>query len=52
MAQSGEWCAIFAERNGISLANLYAWNTVLGAGGENCGNMFWANTYYCIGVSS
>lgn len=52
-AQDGEWCASFAERNAISPpTNLYAWNTVLGSNGENCGDMFWKDTYYCVGVSS
>jgi hypothetical protein len=52
MAPAGSWCAKFAEDEGISLANLYAWNAVLGPNGENCGGSFWANTYYCTGVSS
>jgi hypothetical protein len=41
----------FAERNGITTANLYSWNSVLGADGSGCANSFWANYYYCTGVS-
>lgn len=50
-AQDGDWCAAFAERNEISLVDLYAWNSVLGADGENCGGSFWALYWYCIGVA-
>ncbi|KAI1490116.1 hypothetical protein F5X96DRAFT_670015 [Biscogniauxia mediterranea] len=50
-AQDGDWCAAFAERNGVREADLYAWNRVLGADGENCASSFWAGYWYCIGVS-
>lgn len=30
---------------------LYAWNTVLGTSGENCGSSFWAREWYCVGIS-
>src|ERR1044071_9038681 len=26
--QAGDWCQLFADRHAISLANLYAWNSV------------------------
>jgi LysM repeat protein len=52
MAISGDSCDAFASRNGITDANLYAWNTVLGTNGANCGTSLWAQEYYCIGVSS
>lgn len=50
-AQDGDWCAAFAERNEISLVDLYAWNSVLGTDGVNCGSSFWATYWYCIGVA-
>ncbi|EFQ32525.1 LysM domain-containing protein [Colletotrichum graminicola] len=49
-AQSGDWCSAFADRYGLAYSDFYAWNTVLGAGGENCGGSFWATYWYCIGV--
>ncbi|KAH9221800.1 hypothetical protein DL95DRAFT_381567 [Leptodontidium sp. 2 PMI_412] len=49
---SGLGCADFAAAEGITAAQLYAWNSVLGANGENCGSSLWANEYYCVGVSS
>ncbi|KAM7192192.1 lysM domain-containing protein-like protein [Rhypophila sp. PSN 637] len=51
-ANSGEFCSAFATRVGITEANLYKWNTVLGTNGANCGSSFWADEYYCVGVSS
>ncbi|OBT81991.1 hypothetical protein VE02_09310 [Pseudogymnoascus sp. 03VT05] len=50
-APSGSYCSLFAANNDITEAELYAWNTALGANGANCGSSFWANEYYCIGVS-
>ncbi|KAK9772777.1 hypothetical protein AB5N19_03209 [Seiridium cardinale] len=50
-AASGDSCSGFATKNGITVAQLYTWNTVLGANGANCATMFWANEYYCVGVS-
>jgi hypothetical protein len=50
-ANSGEFCSSFAQRVGITEANLYKWNTVLGANGANCASVFWADEYYCVGVS-
>ena len=52
LAQSGDYCSEFAQDNGISASNLYAWNTVLGSDGSNCDTAFFANYYYCIGVES
>jgi LysM repeat protein len=51
-AISGDSCDAFAKRNSITNANLYAWNTVLGTNGANCGTSLWAQEYYCIGISS
>ncbi|KAK8137866.1 lysM domain-containing protein [Apiospora sp. TS-2023a] len=50
-ALSGEACGSFASRNGITTTQLYSWNTVLGPKGENCQTSFWAQEYYCVGVS-
>jgi LysM repeat protein len=52
IAKSGDYCYKFAQDNGISTDNLYAWNTVLGSGGSNCGTKFFLGYYYCIGVSN
>ncbi|KAF7131457.1 hypothetical protein CNMCM5793_004682 [Aspergillus hiratsukae] len=48
VTQSGDGCQVFADRNGITLAELYEWNPVLN---NNCEN-FWLGEAYCIGVSS
>lgn len=50
-AAQGDWCTAFADRYGIGYQNLYKWNTVLGASGENCGSMFWSGYYYCVDVA-
>jgi hypothetical protein len=34
-------CESFAQRVGITTTQLYAWNTMLGAGGANCGTQLW-----------
>ncbi|KAL8836527.1 MAG: hypothetical protein Q9170_002882 [Blastenia crenularia] len=52
IAQSGDWCSKFAQDNGITTDNLYAWNPVLGSGGSNCDTQFFLGYYYCIGISS
>jgi chitinase len=52
MANKGGTCPVFANRAGITTAQLYAWNTVLGNNGQNCAGQFWGNTYYCVGVRS
>ncbi|KAI1212568.1 uncharacterized protein F4807DRAFT_450236 [Annulohypoxylon truncatum] len=51
-AQSGDGCEVFAARNGITPADLYAWNGVLGVGGANCGTMLWGDEWYCVGVGA
>lgn len=48
---AGTGCYDFAAANGITTAQLYQWNPVLGATGENCGTSFWTGEYYCVGVS-
>lgn len=50
-AISGDGCEAFAARNSITTAELYAWNSVLGANGANCGTSLWADEYYCVGVA-
>ncbi|KAK4210390.1 hypothetical protein QBC37DRAFT_292564 [Rhypophila decipiens] len=47
-AQSGDWCSAFAERNEISLGELYTWNSVLAAEG-GCDTGFWSGYWYCVG---
>lgn len=51
-AISGDGCEAFAARNSITTAELYAWNSVLGADGANCGTSLWADEYYCVGVAA
>ncbi|KAK0117167.1 hypothetical protein ONS96_013000 [Cadophora gregata f. sp. sojae] len=51
-AVTGDFCSQFATNNGITTAQLYAWNPVLGPNGENCATQFQANVDYCVGVSS
>ncbi|KUI67451.1 hypothetical protein VM1G_02901 [Cytospora mali] len=51
-ASSGQTCGSFATANGITTAQFYAWNPVLGANGENCASSFWADEYYCVGVTA
>jgi len=51
-AKSGDDCYDFAVANGITQANLYAWNAVLGANGANCGLQFQAGENYCVGVAA
>src|ERR1700722_7494274 len=50
-ATGGIGCSYFAAQDGITPAQLYAWNSVLGTSGENCGSSFWANEWYCVRVS-
>jgi hypothetical protein len=47
---SGQGCYDFAVANGITPAQLYSWNDVLGTDGANCGTQFLAGEYYCVGV--
>lgn len=42
---TGDGCAAIATRNGISLANLIAWNNA----GTDC-TALWAQVYVCVGV--
>lgn len=51
-ADGGLGCYDFAAAHGITTAQLYQWNSILGANGENCGSAFWAKEYYCVGVSA
>ncbi|TGJ83729.1 hypothetical protein E0Z10_g5023 [Xylaria hypoxylon] len=51
-AVSGDFCTKFAADNGITPAQLYAWNTILGADGANCATQFQAMVDYCVGVST
>ncbi|KAK0736847.1 LysM domain-containing protein [Apiosordaria backusii] len=51
-AKSGDYCALLAERNSITLAQLARWNPVLGVNGADCATNFWLNYYYCVGVPS
>ncbi|KAK8030084.1 hypothetical protein PG993_011375 [Apiospora rasikravindrae] len=50
-AKSGDSCWALANGAGIESAQLYKWNTVLGANGEDCGTQIWPDYYYCVGVS-
>ena len=50
-ATSGDYCQNFAQNNSITADDLYTWNTVLGLGGSNCSTQFFANYFYCVGVS-
>jgi LysM repeat protein len=50
-AETGETCTSFATRNGITPAQLYSWNSILGASGASCATDFWAGYYYCIGTT-
>ena len=52
IANSGDYCSKFAQSYGISEANFYSWNSVLGVGGANCNTQFFLGYYYCIGVST
>ncbi|KAK9416014.1 hypothetical protein SUNI508_09974 [Seiridium unicorne] len=50
-AISGDSCDVFASRNSIPNAPLYAWNAVLGSKGENCGTSLWADEWYCVDIA-
>ncbi|KAG9963623.1 hypothetical protein KCU61_g3456, partial [Aureobasidium melanogenum] len=50
-AVSGDYCSKFASDNGITTAQLYAWNPVLGSTGQNCDTAFFAGYDYCVGIS-
>jgi len=50
LSKSDSSCASFAKENGITAAQLYAWNSVFGIHGETC-NTFQVGMHYCAGVS-
>lgn len=52
IANSGDYCSIFAQNNGITTAQLYEWNAVLASDASGCDTQFWSGYYYCVGVSS
>ncbi|KAL8726293.1 MAG: hypothetical protein Q9166_006795 [cf. Caloplaca sp. 2 TL-2023] len=47
-AVSGDYCFKFAQDNGISTDQLYAWNKVLGDGGAACKTQLQAGYDYCV----
>jgi LysM repeat protein len=51
-AAAGDTCIAFAAAHGIETAQLYAWNSVLGADGSACVKSFWAEESYCVGTAS
>ncbi|KAF2126083.1 carbohydrate-binding module family 50 protein [Dothidotthia symphoricarpi CBS 119687] len=48
-ALEGDYCYLFAERNGITTTQLYAWNRVL-ENGDACGSSFWKDYWTFFGV--
>ncbi|CAO2650794.1 Nn.00g020860.m01.CDS01 [Neocucurbitaria sp. VM-36] len=50
-ALEGDYCSLFAERNGITATQLYAWNRALD-NGDGCGSSFWKDYWYCVGISA
>ncbi len=52
LAKSGDNCVDFAKSRGITPAQLYAWNPVLGLNGADCSTKFWASEFYCIGATA
>jgi len=52
VAESGDYCFLFAQDNNITTAELYAWNPILGPNGENCSTEFQLNEGYCVSVLS
>ena len=50
-AKSGDYCVKFAQDNSVT-TELYAWNPVLGSGGDACDKQFWTSYYYCISDST
>ncbi|KAK9423053.1 putative WSC domain-containing protein [Seiridium unicorne] len=44
----GDYCGAFATRAQLTETDFYSLNPFLGANGQNCPNMFWANYWYCI----
>ena len=50
-AASGDTCYGFAQEHGVTTADLYTWNTVLGSNGANCNDELFVGYFYCTGVS-
>ncbi|KAK0705047.1 LysM domain-containing protein [Lasiosphaeris hirsuta] len=44
--KKGEFCAVIAAAEGVSVANIVKWNPAVG---NDCASM-WAETYLCVGV--
>ena len=51
-AKSGDYCVKFAQENNVTTGELYAWNPVLGSGGNACDKQFWTNYYYCVDIDT
>jgi LysM repeat protein len=51
-AQDGDSCSAFADRNAVTLQQLYTWNTLLKSDGSGCASSFWATYWYCVGVKA
>ncbi|KAI1448974.1 carbohydrate-binding module family 50 protein [Annulohypoxylon stygium] len=49
-AEKGDLCTNFAERNNVSLQQLYTWNTLLKSDGSGCASNLWGGYWYCVGV--
>lgn len=49
-ALKGDTCSTLADRNDVSLQQLYTWNTLLGSDGAGCATNLWATYWYCVGV--
>lgn len=49
-AIDGDACSTFADRSGISLEQLYTWNTLFKQDGSGCANNLWAGYWYCTRV--
>ncbi|KAI0476399.1 hypothetical protein GGR56DRAFT_468019 [Xylariaceae sp. FL0804] len=50
--EKDQGCEDLATDNGVTYADFYTWNPVLGPNGENCGTLLETGEYYCVGVSS
>lgn len=50
--KSGDWCAKFADDNGIDLQTLFDLNPILGQDGAGCSTLFWLGVAYCLSVPS
>ncbi|RMD40219.1 hypothetical protein DV735_g4913, partial [Chaetothyriales sp. CBS 134920] len=45
---SGDYCALLAERNGLTVSELAMLNPVLGVDGADCASQMWLDYYYCV----